>query len=92
MKHKARTQKEIAAEIVALKACKAYAPPYSMLGDDNHAEIDLQIKFLNGDIDTTTEDFNEFSGDDHSAVLRAEAWKNGDTNASPSSGWDGYKK
>lgn len=51
------TDKQIAAEIKALKACKLYAPKRTAFGDDNHRKIDLQIEYLQGQIDTTADEF-----------------------------------
>lgn len=87
-----RTQEQIDAEIVALQGCKAYAPKTTLFGDDNHKNIDLQIEYLRGDIDTTADEFNEMEESEQSAVMDAEAWKLGMAEESPSSGWDGYKK
>ncbi len=88
---KPKTQNEIDAEINALDAAKAWAPHYTMFGDDNHAKIDLQIEFLKGDIDTTAGEFEEFSDDEQSAILEAKYWQDGDEKESPSSGWDNFK-
>lgn len=85
-----KTDKEIAAEIEALEACKEYAPRRTMFGDDNHAQIDLQIEFLKGEIDTTSDEFYDMTDDEQSAVLEAEDWRN-DAGEPPSSGWDIFK-
>jgi hypothetical protein len=90
---KTRTQKQIDTEIAALQGCKAYAPHYTMFGDDNHAKIDLQIEYLRGDMDTTAEEFDDdFKEDEISSILDADNWKTGASDESPSSGWDSYKK
>lgn len=87
-----RTQKEIETEILALEACKDYIPHYTLFGDDNWRKVSLQIEYLRGDIDTTTDEFNEeFSNDEQSAVLEAQDWEEGNCDESPSSGWDNYK-
>ena len=86
------TKEEIAAEIQALEACKAYIPKKTVFGDDNLKRVDLQIEFLRGDIDMTNDDeWNEFSDDEQSIILDAKRWKDGDTKESPSSGWNSYK-
>jgi hypothetical protein len=87
-----KNQKEIDAEIKALEACKTYSPERTFFGDDNHRNIDLQIEYLRGEIDTTDdEDWNDFNCDEQSAILDAESWKKGQSKESPSSGWDAYK-
>lgn len=85
------TEKQIEAEIKALEACKKYIPARTIFGDYNFAKLDLQIDFLRGEIDTTAEEFLDFSDDEQSAILEAENWENGDSNESPSSGWDTFK-
>lgn len=86
------TDKEIAAEIAALTACKKYAPPYTMFGDDNHAKIDRQIEFLRGDIDVDSPEFEEMNDNERSSVLDAQAWMEGESEENLSSGWDIFKK
>lgn len=85
-----KTQREIDKEIKALEACKGYVPQRTMFGDDNHAKLDLQIEYLRGEIDTTADEWNDYSDDDQSSILEAEAWKE-DQGESPSSGWDSFK-
>jgi len=82
---------EIQAEIAALKACKFYIPPRTMFGDNNCRKVDLQIQFLEGDIDVTADEFNYFNPDEQSAILEAKDWMEGQIDDSPSSGWDTYK-
>jgi|ERR1039458_116974 hypothetical protein len=86
-----RTKKEIAAEIKALEACKGYIPHFTAFNDDNFKHLDLKIKYLNGEINTTADEFVEMGDDDQSAVNEAQSWKDGDVKDSPSSGWDNYK-
>lgn len=87
-----RSQKQIDKEIKALEACKEYVPPFTMFGEDNHHNLDLQIEYLRGEIDITAEDeWNEYSDDEQSTILEAQAWKDGESNESPSSGWDDRK-
>jgi hypothetical protein len=62
-----------------------------MFGEDNHANIDLQIEFLRGDIDTTAEEFEEFSESEQGVILNAESWLEGGEDV-PSAGWDNFKK
>lgn len=89
---KTRTQKEIDAEIKALEDCKKYAPKFTAFGDNNHRNIDLQIEYLRGEIDTTADDeWNQFSESEQSAIFEAQYWKEGDSEESPSSGWDNFK-
>lgn len=86
-----RTQKEIEKEIKALEACKGYAPKKTAFGDDNHVIINLQIEYLRGEIDTTCEEWSDFSDDEQSNILAAQAWEECQSDESPSSGWDSYK-
>ena len=89
MKH--RTPKQIAAEIQALKDCKSYVPKMSAFGDDNHRNIDLQIKALKEGVDETSEEWRELSHSQQSAICEAINWKEGEEDESPSSGWDYLK-
>lgn len=86
-----RTEKEIAAEIKALEACKQYIPHHTSFGDNNWKHVDLQIEYLRGDIDVTADEWNDYSDDEQSAILEAQAWEEGEAAESPSSGWDNYK-
>ena len=86
-----KTKKEIQKEIKALKACKAYAPQFTLFGDDNHANIDLQIRYLKGEIDLTAPEWDYYSDDEQSAILEAQSWEEGQAEESPASGWDSFK-
>lgn len=85
------TPKQIEAEIKALEASKQWAPARTIFGDDNHKTIDLQIEYLRGEIDTTSAEWDEYSDDEQSAILEAQNWEKGDSEESPSSGWDNFK-
>lgn len=86
-----RTDTEIKLEIAALEACKDYIPRMTAFGDDNHRNLDLQIEYLKGEIDTTATEFEEdFTDSERDAILEAYNWEDG-APESPSSGWDGYK-
>ena len=85
------TDKQIAAEIVALKKCKAYVPARTMFGDDNHARIDRQIEYLSGDIDMTAPEWEEFGENEQSAILDAQSWQDGDSDESLTAGWKIFK-
>lgn len=85
------TEKQIAAEIKALEACKSYIPKRTMFGDDNIRKVDLQIEYLRGEIDTTAPEWEEYSDDEQSSILEAQNWEEGDSDESPSSGWDNFK-
>ncbi len=90
---KAPTQKQIEAEIKALEESKQWAPPRTMFGDDNHRKIDLQIEYLQGEIDPTSAEFEEeYSQDEQSAILEARDWEEGQIDESPSSGWASFKR
>lgn len=87
-----RTKKQIEAEINALQACKTYIPSQTAFGDDNFHKLDLQIEYLRGEIDTTADEFGDYSDDEQSSILEAQNWEQGDEDESPSSGWDTFKK
>lgn len=87
-----KTQGEIDAEIAALAACKAYAPRHSYFGDDNHAKIDLQIKYLRGEIAVTCDEWHEFTEEDQGVILEAQAWADGHVDERPSAGWESFKQ
>jgi hypothetical protein len=88
---KGPSEKQIQAEIKALEACKAYAPHYTKFGDNNHANIDLQIQYLRGEIDITSGEWDDFTDDEQSIVREAQAWDLGQSEESISSGWDSFK-
>jgi hypothetical protein len=92
MKTKPKTQKEIKAEIKALEACKTYAPSHSVFGDDNHRKLDLQVEYLKGEIDITSDEYQEYSIDEQTCIEEARDWEEGYQKESPSSGWDTFKK
>lgn len=62
-----------------------------MFGDDNHRNLDLQIEELKEGIDDTSDEWNDYSESEQSAILEARYWKEGDEKESPSSGWDSFK-
>ena len=87
-----KSAEEIQAEIKALEACKTYAPKHNAFGDDNHRKLDLQVEALKGEIDTTTDEFEEdYNDDEKSAILEAIDWMEGQIEELPSSGWDHFK-
>ncbi len=86
-----RTQGQIEAEIKALEACKSYIPRTTAFGDNNHRNVDLQVEELRDGIDDTTDEWNDYSESEQSAIMDARYWKEGDEDESPSSGWDDYK-
>lgn len=87
-----RTKSEIDAEIVALEACKTYAPERSAFGENNHAKIDAQIKTLSNDLEIDSYEWDCLPEPEQSAALDAQNWKDGDDDDSPSSGWEIFKK
>ncbi len=86
-----RPQAKIDAEIAALELAKSYAPKRTMFGDDNHKKIDLQIEELRDGIDDTCEEWEDFNYKQQQAILEARKWKEGDSDDTPSAGWDIYK-
>lgn len=86
-----RNKKQIETEIKALQACKSYVPHFTVFGDDNHAKLDLQIEYLRGEIDIDANEWHDYTDDEQSSILEAECWKAGESDESPSSGWDSFK-
>lgn len=86
-----KTKLEIESEIEALEGCKKYIPHRSAFGDDNHANLDLQIEALRGEIDQTADEWNDFSCEEKSVILEALDWMEGLAKFAPSVGWDNYK-
>ncbi len=70
------TEKQIDAEVAALKALRPFVVPQSMFGDDNLASLDMQVRVLEQrmderDIDDQFEPLNEddeVEGDDNACV------------------------
>lgn len=91
MATRTRNEDEIAAEIAALKACKTYAPKRSVFGENNHANIDLQITELEEEFDQTSEEWNELTPEEQMTVLDARDWADGHSDEAPSAGWDTFK-
>ena len=87
----AKTKQQVEAEIAALEASKSYAPKVSYFGNDNHRGIDLQIEALRGEIDTTADEWNDFSTDEQATIQSALDWQMGFIKDAPSSGWDVFK-
>jgi hypothetical protein len=95
------TDKQIAAEIAALKKIKPKVRARSAFGDDHHAAIDAQIDVLvkrmtndqvydryepTGDSDIDRDDGRSESI--HSSALDALNWRTGDSNdGAPSKSW-----
>lgn len=86
-----KTQLEIDAEIARLEEARTFAPARTMFGDDNHAKIDRQIEYLRGDIDTTADEWNDFSEAEQSAILEAQGWEENQIDEAPSEGWEMYR-
>lgn len=94
-----RTKKAIESEIRNLKACKSYIPCTGACGDNNHRNLDLQIECLRDGTDDNAEKWNDYAAPEWSkyteseqrAILESKYWKDGDSDESPSSGWDQYK-
>ena len=86
-----RTDTEIETEIATLEGCKQYIPKRTSFGDDNHAQLDLQIEALKFGIDTTSDEWLDWSERDRDAITQALDWKCGTRKESPASEWDAYK-
>ena len=85
-----RTKQEIESEIAALEACKKYIPKHTSFGENNHVQLDLQIEALKFGIDTTCEEWWDFSERDRDAITQAQEWKEGNIKEAPSSDWNLY--
>ena len=86
-----KTKAEIAAEIARLEECKTFIPRLTMFEENNHEKIDHQIEYLRGHIDTTADEWNELDESAQSAILEAQAWEEGESDESPSEGWEMYR-
>lgn len=98
--NKKPTDKQIAAEIAALKKMKPNVRRLSAFGDDHHAAIDAQIRVLEQKLtNNQIYDYFDAVGDsdiDHdegrsenvlSAATDAAQWRDGDTKEKPSMSW-----
>jgi hypothetical protein len=94
------TDKQIAAEIAALKKLKPRLRKSSVFGDDHHAAVDAQIAVLEERLSDgkiydrfestgfTDIDHGEGRGDNVlSAAIDAQQWRDGDKEDKPSSEW-----
>ena len=74
-----KTQKEIDAQIAALKAIKPKVKPFSYFGDDNLAKLDAQVQVLEEDLDE--DDITDMWPEDSDMEIRTAAddavnWRN----------------
>lgn len=90
------TQKEISAEIKALRKMKPTVLARSAFGDDHHAAIDAQIETLDKglsqgviyDRSYLMEDKEDYFADNQlERALDARRWMDGEDSEKPSSGW-----
>ena len=88
-----RTQKEIKAEIEALKKIKPNVRKFSVFGDNHHNSIDVQIRVLDEQMDEV--EVYEFAEDEDWAenvrdcALEAVQWLEGEVDETPSEDWKG---
>lgn len=85
---KPKTEKEIQREIKSLEACKKYVGQFTSFGENNHTLIDLQIDALKFPIDSTCEEWWDWSDRERDAMIQAQDWKDGFIQNSPSSDWE----
>lgn len=88
---KPKTDKEVKAEIAALKEMKPFVRQFTAFGDNNHDKMDCEIQALEEDMDED-QTYDEWPEDEadmekRSAAQYAIAWRNGDEDESPSEGW-----
>ena len=91
-----RTEKEIKAEIKALKELKSKVRPFTAFGDDNQLSIGVQIETLEQNLsenDIFDRGDEELQGDSAwperavDAAREAAIWADGQSNEKPSDGW-----
>lgn len=80
-----KTKEEITAEIAALRALK----PVGMFAGKTEASIVLAVEELEHGVDRTCEEWFELSDEQRDIVEQAYAWKCGQAETKPSSGWEG---
>ena len=78
-----KTQKEIDAQIKALKEIRPKVKPYSFFGDDNLAKLDAQVQVLEEDLDEY-DVYEEWPEDEEEFDIRACAnlaveWRDGES-------------
>lgn len=85
------TKEQIAAEIAALKDCKTFVPHFSKFGENNLRKIDVQIEVLEGQLDTTSDEYDELSSGERDAALDAQNWLDGDADEGLAEGWEIFR-
>lgn len=78
-----RTLQELKSEIEALQNLV----PFGRWAGKTRQTIKLQIETLQGQWDTTADEFFELSEENQMSINDAEAWKNGQSEDRPSEGW-----
>jgi hypothetical protein len=81
-----KTKGEIAAEIAALEALQ---PPPGRFQSKQRDDIELMISTLKGEIDMTSDEFNEMNEEDADTCMSTQQWADGHSNDRPSEGWKG---
>jgi hypothetical protein len=86
-KRNPKTQKQIDAEIAALREIKPRVPRYTGFGDDNWKKIDVQIAVLERDMDE-----DDISGivdaDENSIAYETIQWRDGNpVDEEPTASW-----
>jgi len=80
-----RSQEEIAAEIDALEALRPTGP----FAQNTERQLALLVDVLRQQVDFTTPEFTELPETEQMTALDAEAWRTGDSDFTPSTGWRG---
>lgn len=92
MANPVRTRSEVEQEVVRLRAVKSFVPHKTMFGDDNWEAIEAQTRVLNENMDRE-EIYTEWPDEDQLSILdsalEADEWAQGESDDSPSSGWQG---
>lgn len=88
-----KTQEEIDAEVVKLKAIKPCIRRYSSFNDDHYLSIDAQIEVLEQHLNDDEINDRFENSDVNSAAYQAFQWRNGEPidDGSPSAGWESLR-
>lgn len=87
-----KTEKEIAAEVKALREMKPRVRKFTAFGDNNHDAIDVQIHVLEHEMDEDEVYGHGWSTDQESNAMDAVAWRNGDAEESLVDSWKSLAK
>ena len=83
------TDKQVAAEIAALKKLKPFGP---FTAKTTYSIEEVIAALEEGGIDETTEEWDSLTDDAKDAATWAVEWLHGDSKRRPSKGWEGLAK